>query len=432
MPTKAVNAVDAHGVADAYRRWLPFVRRVVARLSVQPEDVEDVTHEVFVVMLRKLPPVSAPDHAQDSDDNVRGWLYETARRVANNHKRGRGRHARKVAVARRLAQGRAEVLPTHHDRLLKLQRVLVAMSSHERVAFEMVVVAGQSGREVAAALQIKLHLAYRLIHRVRARVDDAVGDDRRPGVHALFWLRLGDLARAVVRGGLPHAWVSVAALAVVVAVPGPQSFPPPEQIPAEIVVVESVADDRVRPFARVAEVVVADVAEPASAVADSATKPLRRAAPGRGRPKPPAASASGLDHRELVAAIERFSSPDPQPRVGTPRPEPTHARPKAIAARPERGSAIEHPSPGAVRDEFWRGRLVTPLGEPVVRATVRCRRVTARGQRRRCFARGTAPPVTDATGRVAVGPLAAGTYELTPFESGALTGAAPSVFVSIP
>jgi RNA polymerase sigma-70 factor, ECF subfamily len=41
-------------LADAYVDHAPYVRRTLRRLGVAPADVDDLAHEVFVVVVRKL------------------------------------------------------------------------------------------------------------------------------------------------------------------------------------------------------------------------------------------------------------------------------------------------------------------------------------------------------------------------------------------
>jgi RNA polymerase sigma-70 factor (ECF subfamily) len=65
---------------DVYDANVDFVWRIVARLGVRPESVEDVTQEIFVVVARKLPEFQGLS-------SIRTWLFQIARRVVHDHRR---------------------------------------------------------------------------------------------------------------------------------------------------------------------------------------------------------------------------------------------------------------------------------------------------------------------------------------------------------
>lgn len=411
-----MSTADPVELDAAYRRWLPFVRRAVSRLQVSPEDVEDVSQEVFIVMLRKLPMRGGVGIADP--DNVRGWLYETARRVAHNHKRGRGRHDRKVAVARAIAQSADEHRRSWHEPLVRLQRVIGELSPAERVAFELAVVQGHPGREVATALGIKLHAAYTLIADVRQRVDDAlVTEERRPKLASVVF---GWFRDVLTRGrllGLDRVALPAAALGVVLVVGNPPSVPMdtvsvPEPSPADV---RHAVMTAVQPTPWEPDIVILDDDEPDMVIVDD-DPPLARAHGIRLADQP-------AGPEELLAALEAF---EPTARiVAEPAtelfPSPPPNQPDPIVAPPE-------PTPD---DGYWHGRFVRDDGTPMAHAGIRCRRRTDTGTRKRCFPRGQGAPRTDARGRVTVGPLPEGVYELTPFESGAIAAANQTIVVSV-
>lgn len=411
-----MSTADPVELDAAYRRWLPFVRRAVTRLRVSPEDVEDVSQEVFIVMLRKLPLRSGLGIADP--DNVRGWLYETARRVAHNHKRGRGRHDRKVAVARAIAQSADEHRRSWHEPLVRLQRVIGELSPAERVAFELAVVQGHPGREVATALGIKLHAAYALIADVRQRVDDAlVTGERRPKLASVVfgWFR-GVLTQGRLIG-LDRVALPAAALGVVLVVGNPPSVPMdtvsvPEPSPADV---RHAVMTAAQPTPWEPDIVILDDDEPDMVIVDD-DPPLARAHGVRLADQP-----AGPD--EFLAALEAF---EPNARiVAEPAtelfPSPAPKQPDPLVAPPE----------STPDDGYWHGRFVRDDGTPMAHAGIRCRRRTDTGTRKRCFPRGQGVPRTDARGRVTVGPLSEGVYELTPFESGAIAAANQTIVVSV-
>ena len=415
-----VSVADPVELDAAYRRWLPFVRRAVARLRVSPEDVEDVSQEVFIVMLRKLPLQGALGVADP--DNVRGWLYETARRVAHNHKRGRGRHDRKVAVARAIAEGADEHRRSWHEPLIRLQRVIGELSATERVAFDLAVVQGHPGRHVANALGIKLHAAYALIGEVRRRVDDAlVPEERRPKIASVVFGWFRDVLTRGRSFGLDRVVLPGAALGVVLATGLPPSVPMdavsvharaveaepvmasgPAEIEAEsVIIIEDPDDDD-----HEADIVIFDE-----------TDGMPRAYAPR---VPDASSVVGPVHGDLLAALEAFE-PAPSPAVEI-------AAPASPPPAPIRAAPLPPP---ARDDAYWRGQFLRDDGTPLANAGIRCRRRTDAGTRKRCFPRGHGAPRTDARGHVIVGPLPEGVYELTAFEAGAISAGNRTIVVSV-
>ena len=74
----------ALGPCELYPRQAGFVRRALARLGVRDADVEDLTHDVFVVLHRK-------GATFENERRARAWLYATARRLASNERRARTR-----------------------------------------------------------------------------------------------------------------------------------------------------------------------------------------------------------------------------------------------------------------------------------------------------------------------------------------------------
>ena len=78
-------------LAEVYRCHAGFVWRVVRRLGVPDAALEDVVHDVFLVVHRRL-------SEYDGRAALTTWLFGIARGVASNHRRGIARAQRKLAV----------------------------------------------------------------------------------------------------------------------------------------------------------------------------------------------------------------------------------------------------------------------------------------------------------------------------------------------
>src|SRR5262245_20660924 len=82
-------AVESEPALDVlYVRYHEFVRRALRKHYVDPSELEDVTQQVFLVLLRRADEVA-------EKRSVGTGLYQVIRRVAANHQRGRRRLVRK-------------------------------------------------------------------------------------------------------------------------------------------------------------------------------------------------------------------------------------------------------------------------------------------------------------------------------------------------
>lgn len=91
---EVAHALDAHALDAAleaiYQAELAWVMRTLARLGCRPADIEDLAHDVFVVVHRSLDRL---DRARP----VRPWLFGIAFRVVSDY-RARARFTRERAV----------------------------------------------------------------------------------------------------------------------------------------------------------------------------------------------------------------------------------------------------------------------------------------------------------------------------------------------
>ena len=74
---------------SAYRECFAFVYRSVQRLGVDPNSVEDVVQDVFLVLHRRWSDF-------DPSLSLRGWVYGILARVVSDHRRSRRRRARVI------------------------------------------------------------------------------------------------------------------------------------------------------------------------------------------------------------------------------------------------------------------------------------------------------------------------------------------------
>jgi RNA polymerase sigma-70 factor (ECF subfamily) len=145
---------------DAYQRELDYILRTLQRLGVGPHDLEDLAHEVFLVLRRTW-------HEYDPTRPLRPYISGVAFRVASSHRRRHWRelpftmvdapdHAPSPDQALDAARARALVLASLQQISLP-QRVVLMMHDLDEIPI----------REVATTLGIPLFTAYSRLRKAR-------------------------------------------------------------------------------------------------------------------------------------------------------------------------------------------------------------------------------------------------------------------------
>lgn len=159
------------GFEAAYRAHFAHVWRTVRRLGVPDRELEDITHDVFLVAHRRW-----PDY--DSDRPIRPWLTGIAYRVAADTRR-LARRQREVFKEDPL-RGVVDPAPGPEADAARAQsRALVVaalqrLDLDRRVVFVMADIDGTPGPQIAEALQIPLNTVYSRLRVARGRFAEAV------------------------------------------------------------------------------------------------------------------------------------------------------------------------------------------------------------------------------------------------------------------
>jgi RNA polymerase sigma-70 factor (ECF subfamily) len=162
---------------DIYRAHARQVASWASRLLGPSADLEDVVHEVFLVVDKKLASFRG-------EAKLTTWLY----RITHNVARG---YRRKAKIHRWLS-GRAEdfgrdipsTYPTPVEDLERRQaqaivyRALDRMSEKYRTVFILFELEGMSGQEIAELLGIKLGAVWVRLHRARAQFEARIREDQ--------------------------------------------------------------------------------------------------------------------------------------------------------------------------------------------------------------------------------------------------------------
>ncbi len=147
-----------------YREHVDFVWRLSRSLGVDAASVDDLVHEVFLVVRRRLAD-------RDPAAPLRAWLAAITRNLVLHHHRGRLREAR------RIEQVLPPVSPRGPDEVLDLaeaaelmQAFLATLEPGRREVFALIEIEGFSAPEVAELCAVKLPTVYTRLRAARAEL----------------------------------------------------------------------------------------------------------------------------------------------------------------------------------------------------------------------------------------------------------------------
>ncbi len=177
----------AHGAAEGadqasdcfpvYRRELNYLIGSLRRLGVPDSDVEDVLHEVFLVMLRRW-------DQYDQARPLRPWLFGIAFRVASGYRRRNSREVPSDSYeAVDLGVGPYDAVASMQDRRLLL-KALLQIPIERRAVLIMREVDEVTMRDIAEQLSIPLFTAYSRLRKARRELDAALSALRKGGKSA--------------------------------------------------------------------------------------------------------------------------------------------------------------------------------------------------------------------------------------------------------
>ncbi len=148
---------------NLYRSEFPYVWKTLRRLGAPAADLEDLAHDVFVVVHR---------HLRDYDPSrpLRPWLFGIAVRVVSDFRR-LGRNARELP-GQSIEPADAGPTPEQHvqgkEARALLMKALDGLDLDRRAVFVLHELDELPMPEIAAALSIPLNTAYSRLRLARA------------------------------------------------------------------------------------------------------------------------------------------------------------------------------------------------------------------------------------------------------------------------
>lgn len=161
------RANDDAAWKELYDAYFDFVYRVARRLGTPEPEAEDVAHDVFVVVHRRLD--------QFEGGRLTTWLYRiTANVVSDRHRRRRVRRAfeaLKVWVGAEPADS-PERTAEKRSATRAVERVLEEMTPKKREVFALFELEGLPGEEIAERLGCPINTVWTRLHHARREFID--------------------------------------------------------------------------------------------------------------------------------------------------------------------------------------------------------------------------------------------------------------------
>jgi RNA polymerase sigma-70 factor (ECF subfamily) len=162
---------NGHRVTDfdeVYREHFHYVWRTLHRLGVATPDLEDVAHEVFVVVHRRLAEF-------DWHRPIKPWLFGIAFRLASeDRRRAHRRFELAIPIDSPSNAPRADDLMESDDRRRLVLECLQTLDVDQRAVLILLDIDGETGADVSSAMNIPLQTVYSRLRVARCKFAAAV------------------------------------------------------------------------------------------------------------------------------------------------------------------------------------------------------------------------------------------------------------------
>jgi RNA polymerase sigma-70 factor, ECF subfamily len=164
----------ADGCFQVYQQQLDYLLSSLRRLGVPHSDIEDVVHEVFLVMYRRW-----DDY--DRMRPLRPWLFGIAFRVASTHRRKTTREVLSNAYDAEDLGTRPDDAAAAGETRSLLLKALGQVPLERRAVLVMHDVDEMPMREIAIELDLPLFTAYSRLRKARKELDAALSRLHKAG-----------------------------------------------------------------------------------------------------------------------------------------------------------------------------------------------------------------------------------------------------------
>jgi RNA polymerase sigma-70 factor, ECF subfamily len=153
-----------------YRAHADFVVRVACQLGVDAAHVEDIVHDVFLVVHRRW--------SEYDGRSLRSWLYGITRRVALHHHRSRRRADARARFAAPvpIAGANPEERTAEREAVAIVESFVAMLPEEQRIVFVLADLEGTPMPEIADALGVNLNTLYSRLRLARRRFEQHLAD----------------------------------------------------------------------------------------------------------------------------------------------------------------------------------------------------------------------------------------------------------------
>jgi RNA polymerase sigma-70 factor, ECF subfamily len=148
-PNEAVGESDLICLEAIYRQHHAFVWRNARRFGCNPANTDDVVHEVFLVVARRL-------HEFRGEAHIRSWLFAITYHVMRQHRRDHARYAKHLdTYGNRRESETMSVNQPSPEAGHQLRQMLAKLSEPKRLVFIMSELEGMTSAEIGNCLRMK-------------------------------------------------------------------------------------------------------------------------------------------------------------------------------------------------------------------------------------------------------------------------------------
>ena len=164
------SRAEPPGFRAVYERHFMHIWQTLRRLGIAERDLEDATHDVFVVVHRQL------ETHYDPTRPIRPWLSGIAYRVASDDRRCARNRRERVGRMPEQVDGRpqADQLLVEAERRRLVLEALDTLDLNRRAIFVMHELDGFVMAEIASALGVPLNTCYSRLRVARKQFAGAV------------------------------------------------------------------------------------------------------------------------------------------------------------------------------------------------------------------------------------------------------------------
>ena len=173
-----------------YREQRPYVLRTARRLGASEAEVEDVVHDVFMVVARRLAEFRG-------EAQLRTWLFAVTLRVLKNRRRGQARRRRREEAYGELPRKTADSGAYRTlDETQRLYWLLERLSEGQRLVFVLSELEERAAPEIAEMLGVPVNTVYSRLRTARQLM--------REGARRLVRLEAEERAASPSGKGAPY------------------------------------------------------------------------------------------------------------------------------------------------------------------------------------------------------------------------------------